>query len=50
MYYLVRILVKDKKLEGAWTTDGVVLVKDGKQKIHRLKNQHDLDLRVASLY
>ena len=48
VFYLARILVREKKLEGAWTTDGVILAKDGKQKVHRLESQHDLDLLVAS--
>ncbi|XP_053403114.1 uncharacterized protein LOC128558246 [Mercenaria mercenaria] len=41
-FYTARVLVKRKKLNSCWTSDGVVLVKDNYENIHRVTSSDDL--------
>jgi regulator of replication initiation timing len=42
-FYTARTLVRKHKIIGCWTADGVILVKDKDERIHRITNSSDLD-------
>lgn len=43
LYYQARQLVKSKKVEGTWTSDGVVLVKINPRRIVRIETKKNLE-------
>lgn len=42
LFYRARQLVKDRFLNGAWTYDGTIMVKDASQNIHRITCENEL--------
>ncbi|XP_053390952.1 uncharacterized protein LOC128553796, partial [Mercenaria mercenaria] len=42
LFYQARKLLKERKLLGAWTHDGSVMVRDAGRRIHRVTTESDL--------
>jgi len=42
--YQARKLVREERLEGAWSSDGTILIKDNKDGVHRINTAADLAL------
>lgn len=43
IFYKARQLVKSKSAVSAWTSDGVILIKDSDQHVHRIESASDLE-------
>ncbi|WAQ94161.1 hypothetical protein MAR_006632 [Mya arenaria] len=42
VYYHARRLVKNKRVQSAWTSNGVILIKDNSDKVHRCESMGEL--------
>ena len=40
--YQARLLVKSQRLNGAWSSDGTILIKDNNDRVHRINSLNDL--------
>ena len=43
LLYLARVKVRGRFLKGCWSSDGVILVKDNEDNLHRITSDDDLD-------